>query len=439
MFKEPVLISGTIYYSPLHNMFTQNPPDEDESKRLEKPVEIRGKQKKIFEFLLSKPWEQISSEELQNAFPECSDPYNKALEILMREKMEKKLHLYEVIKKEHGHVTLYLIESPFADDDAAQNQNVPLLLRDHYSVDHETILTDCMPAAEGGTGSRQSILRKWIDECAALKNFDEKSLMLLERIGFLPVFGKKEDKKYFLSEAKKLIFRYSTEDIRQYGSSTEMLQLARDILYCVIEYIEAQLDILLPEENGVPQPQVFVQMLKRFRAVQIPKDTPVNPLLLTVFYQYYGLVCYRNHLGTPSQEFLKEAVRLTELALENARRTDRHLQVWTAFLTYNLGRYYSALQMHDKAIQNIYISVVRRQTLAESPFFSEELKRKLCFEYLLARIVQTDIERAAGKLSDAEAQAELAAIQADAEKNYSAGDSGDSQLYIRRLLQDRMQ
>ena len=130
---------------------------------------------------------------------------------------------------------------------------------------------------------------------------------------------------------------------------------------------------------------------------------------------------------------------MTERSLEKARKVDMHLQIWAAFLTYNLARCASELGDHDKAVLNIQTAVILRQGLAECPFFSRDLQHDLYFEYLLARIVQTDIEQKAELLSAEDAQAEYAEIRADMETGYGGSDSGDSQPYIQRLLAARME
>lgn len=439
MFKKLIRIQDDIFYSPTHNTFFRVEPSEQVNFG-DFLLEISGHEEKIFEFLISNYNNYVTKEALESEFPECSDPYDKTLDRLRRDKIEGKLKVYGLIKKAHGRVILYLSESPFRAEETIRSKDVSLLCRPDYYVDYDRIFADCarINAACREDAVPQSILRAWIDECAALTRYDERCLMLLERIGFLPAFGKKEDKKWFLAHAKELIYRFGEADVNAYGG-TELLIFARSVLLAVIEYIEAQLRILLPEQDEKSLPRDFVHMLTHFRMIRMPEQTEINPLLLVAYYDYFGLTLYRNYLFRHDPAQLSEAADMTERSLEKARKVDMHLQIWAAFLTYNLARCASELGDHDKAVLNIQTAVILRQGLAECPFFSRDLQHDLYFEYLLARIVQTDIERKTELLSAEEAQAEYAEIRADMETGYGGSDSGDSQPYIRRLLSARME
>ena len=432
MLKKLIRIQGNIFYSPSHNTFFRLEPTEqvDFSDFL---LEISGHEEKIFEFLICNYNNYVTKEELEYEFPECSDPYDKTLDRLRREKIEGKLKVYGLIKKTNGRAILYLSESPFTAEDTEKAAEVPLLSRENYYVDYDRILSDCAPDT---AGAPQSILHQWIDECAVLPRFDARCMMLLERIGFLPAFGKKADKKWFLSEAKKLIYRFDESEIRDYGD-TELLLFARNVLLCVIEYIEAQLQIIIPDTGNADLEKQFAKMLRRFLTVSVPENQAINPLLLVVYYDYLGLAYYRNYLFGRSQEHLAAAADVTEKALQNARKVDMHLQIWAAFLTYNLGRLHCELGEFEKSRRNIETAVILRQGIADSPFFSEELKHDLYFEYLLARIRQTEILQRAGVLTPEQAQAEYRFIREDADDGYNQNDSGDTQPYILRLLDER--
>jgi len=64
------------------------------------------------------------------------------------------------------------------------------------------------------------------------------------------------------------------------------------------------------------------------------------------------------------------------------------------------------------------------------------LKHDLYFEYLLARIRQTQIMRRAGIFSPEQARAEYSIIREEADDGYNQNDSGDTQPYILRLLNE---
>ena len=435
MFKKLIHIQKDIFYSPTHNTFFRLEPPSEQVDFGDYLLEISGHEEKIFEFLICNYNSYVSKETLEQEFPECADPYDKTLDRLRRDKIEGRLKLYGLIKKTQGRAILYLSESPFTAEERERKQDIPLLCRADYYVDYDAILSDCAP--ESGADTPQSILRKWIRDCGALPRYDEKCLMLLERIGFLPAFGKKADKLWFLEQAKALIYRFDAAEVAEYGG-TELLLFARSAVLCVIEYIESQMKIILSGSVNADLEQQFTHLLQHFRTVRIPERGSINPLLLTAFYDYFGLTLYRCYLCTRDPALLNEAVQRTEAALENARKVDLHLQIWAAFLTYNLARLNALRGDFGSAVRNIQTAVILRQCLAESPFFTAELKQDLYFEYLLASIIRTDIERQAGQLTDDGAQAEYLRIRSDAAQCGGDSDRGDSQPYIRRLIAERL-
>ena len=381
----------------------------------------------------------VTKRALEDEFPECSDPYDKTLDRLRRDKLEGVLKLYGLIQKKQGIVTMYLKESPFLREKPGAEPQPLLLCRDIYYADYEKILNDCAPKTDNGKDRPSgSILQQWIDECAVIKRYDERCIMLLERLGFLPAFGKKEEKRRFLAKAKELIYRFDAADAEEYGG-TELLIFARSVILGAIEYIEAQLQIILTESDNASLQRQFAHLLQRLRTIRVPEQFALNPLLCVVYYDYLGLTYYRNYLNLHTEEYLLSATQATKTALEYAQKVDMHLQIWSAFLTYNLARFLSLQGDHEPAVQNIQTAVILRQELADSPFFTKELTHDLCFEYYLARIRQTEIEQRAGLLTAEAAQSEYRQIQAETEDAYGGIDGGDSQAYLNLLLRERMQ
>ena len=434
MFKEYIRIKNNIFYSPSHNIFV--PPeflDQFDSEKI--LLEISGNEEKIFEFLISNYNNFVSRETLEEEFPECTEPYNKILDRLRRDKIEGILKLYGLITKKSGKVILYLSESPFSPEEKAAASKSQLLYRKDYYVDYDRLLADFSP---NDKDAPQSILYKWIEDCSKQTSYDKRCLMILECIGFLPAFGQKSDKKWFLNKVKELIYSFKEQDITEY-SGTEPLLFTRSVITAICEYIQAQLEIIIPDDNNKDLQSVFEKILQTFSTIDIPDDTTYNPLLLVAYYHYFGLANYRNYLYTHNNDFLISARRKMESAIQNAQKVDMHLQIWKAFLTYDLGRVYSELNEYEKAIKNIQIAVDLRYGLAYSPFFSDSIKHELYFEYLLAKIVQVDIKKKCNELSDDKALNKYAKIKEETKQIYGDLNSDSSQSYLYRLLSNRMQ
>ena len=433
MLKKLVHLKNNIYYSPLHNSFfeLESTDDVDYSDFL---FEIKGDEEKIFEYLMYNPNQYVSKRTLEKEFKECSDPYDGSLDRLCRRIKTNKVELKGLIKKTQGKVIISLMNSPFSVNEPTTDTEIPLLYQTEYYVDYDEILSDFAGCASDKT---HSLLHKWIDDCEKLSSYDERCLMLLKCIGFLPAFSQKADKLWFIEKATKLCYRFDKTDINNYGG-TDMLIFARSVISAALEYIKAQLDIIIPQNSNKDLSEVFSKLLGTFLSIPIPGKIPTNPLLLVAYYHYTGLVYYRNYLYTHLDDQLKEAKRAMDKALLYAAKVDMHLQIWRSFLTYNLGRVYSELDEPNEAIQNIQIAVNLRLSLFNSPFFSEAVKHDLCFEYLLARIVETDIRRKFEKLREDEAIDEYLEIKHEAEKEYGSENSDSSYSYIFRLLNDRL-
>ena len=433
MLKKLVHLQNNVFYSPSHNTFfkLESIEDLDYSNLW---FEIKGDEEKLFEYLMCNCNNLISRQTIEDEFPECLDPYNKTLDRLCNKKINNTKELKGLIEKIQGKAIMHLKESPFSVEKSSITSEIPPLYHVEDYVDYDNILSDFSLCTDNKT---QSILHKWINDCEKIQQYDERCLMILKCIGFLPAFSQKADKIWFLEKANELTYSFSKSDIHNYGR-TDILILARSVIAAAIEYIKAQLEIIIPEDNNGDLQKVFSKMLDRFLSVSIPEKIPINPLLLVAYYHYLGLVFYRNYLYTHLHDQLIEAKRAMEKALQYTSKVDMHLQIWKAFLTYNLGRVYSELEEHKEAIKNIQIAVSIRQSLLNSPFFSKTIKHDLCFEYLLACIVETDIKKKAEKISPDEAQAEYLDIKTEAENEFDPQDIGSSSAYIYRLLKARI-
>ena len=434
MFKKIIHLKDDFYYSPSHNTFfkSDSPDKVDFGNRELTKLTISGQEEVIFEYLLSRYNNGITvkKEELEKEFSEITRPYDKALDSLCNKQFKKTLGLHKFMWKDSGKVIICLAESPFTIAENLVRHILPLLKRPSYVFNYGRILSDY---ASDNADEPRSILLKWIDECKKTSSYDQKCVMIMERIGFLPAFGKKFEKKEFLKKAKELIYSFTESDVQEYGE-TDTLLLARNIIYAAIEYIEAQNDIITPGSNNANLQKTFEEMLHSFLAINISDIMWGNPLLLVVYYHYLGLVYYRNYLYNGNEDFLTFAKDAIEKALPKAKKADPGPQIWEAFLTYDLARICSELHEDKKAIENIQISVELREKLVNSEFFSDSIKSQLYFEYLLAKILETDINKKAKFISENDAQTEYSKIKNKAETITNF----DTKLYIRHLLEDRM-
>lgn len=432
MFKKLIHLKDDFYYSPSHNAFFKT--DSPNQVNYEHPdLAISGREEIVFEYLLSRYNNGITvtREELESEFPEIKRAYDKILDRLKREKIEGKLGLHNLIIKERGMVKIGLAESPFTISENISQQILPLLKRPGYKFDYGRIFSDY---ASDNTDNPRSILLKWIEECEKASSYDQKCIIILENFGFLPAFGQKSDKNKYLNNVKSLIDSFKESD-RQAHGGTELLFLARNVIFAVIEYIEAQNEIIDSKSDTDDLRNKFDKMLQSFLSINISDILWINPLLLAVYYHYLGLVYYRNYLYNGNKNHLIFALEAIEKAIQNAQKVDQQPEVWKAFLNYDLARIYFELDDNEKAIEKIQIALEKRENLFNYSLFSDSVKQQLYFEYLLAKIIETDIKKKAQSISENDAQAEYTKIKSKAETITNF----ETRLYIRHLLENRME
>lgn len=435
MLKRIVHIKDDIFYSPSHNTFfrvdkiTSDIPHDI-------LLEITGKEEKLFEYLLENPNQQVTKEAIELEFPEIADPYNKTLDRFRRDKIEGVLHLYGVLVKLNGTVILYLQESPFEGTNSNGASKDTLLLRcKSYYVDYDEILSEFSETK--ASNSEISILLEWLRKNKSLRYYDEKCMFLLARLGFLPSFGSEKEKKHFIDEARKIIYRFDDTDIQRYDG-TELLITVRNLVLCVTDYLTIQINKGLLSTEPENYQSHLLKLLRQFQTVIFPEGTTINPLILLVYHDYLGLVYYSCYKLNHNHDQLLLAAKELETAMQLTKKVDMHLQIWASFISFNLARVYEELDESDKTFRNYDITVSLRQCLAESPFFSETMKHDLYFEYLLAKIHYIDAGLRHGHFSDSDAQKEYRLTREELNTHYYEDNRGGNQSVIAQMLQDRI-
>lgn len=113
--KSIIRLSDQIYYIPSRFSFTNIEQTPIIDHTTQKPMKLSIAEAEIFRFLLCHFQNGVSKSELEAAFPDLSNPYDRTVDRLRREKLESKLGLYGLITKHNGTVQIHLPESPFSE------------------------------------------------------------------------------------------------------------------------------------------------------------------------------------------------------------------------------------------------------------------------------------------------------------------------------------
>ncbi len=144
-----------------------------------------------------------------------------------------------------------------------------LLRRKDYYIDYENLFAvPVHGAAYEGPGFLRDILRHWTEECRSFSYFDERCIYLLERLGFLPIFGNIPEADQFLLDAAALSENYNREDI-QYHHGTDLLDFCRSLILCVVEYTACK--------SRSQSASAYEKLLADFEP--FPAEEIINPLL----------------------------------------------------------------------------------------------------------------------------------------------------------------
>lgn len=323
----------------------------------------------------------------------------------------------------------------------ANNNIVPqynkLLERDEHYVDYEELFSSCSHLDSKDEGYLESVLKFWADECASFPHFEERCLYFLERIGFVCMFGRNEWVNAFLERIKGLTSHYSQRDIAYCGKSR--LSFLQNLTTVVREYVQSKI-------NATATEMLDYESLLRMLLLEPAEACGVkNPLALTVYYDYLGLIYLHLFEENGNEEHLKEATRCFERVVEDyAERTDLGLRIWSGFVGYNLARCYLR-QYHlegnvadAKNAQRFFsfASIIRKSWLKQTAF-NPVIRSALSYEYFICKIDEINAAKILGPKSDEEIAREYALLERELESFLLKSEQLERLVFIQDLLAER--
>jgi len=275
--------------------------------------------------------------------------------------------------------------TPETDETVSTRKKIPqyknLFFRDTYYVQYENIFQNrhSMQATEGIEFFRE-ILDYWLIDCESLNFYDEKCMFLIERIGFLPIFGHIPEVDNFLKKAAILVESYNEEDIQYYNHNVGVLNYVKNLLSCVIEYTRIK-----TYDDRVIKAK-YERLLRRFLTTKCSDERTINPLILVLYYDYLGLTYLKIHKADPNDELLDKALDSFQKAMEYVDKVDMSLRVWSGFLTFNIARVYSKMKDAEKMVEFFETSIAIREGWLRSSKYNITTRNALSYEYFLVRV-----------------------------------------------------
>lgn len=308
-----------------------------------------------------------------------------------------------------------------------------LLTREEYWVDYENIFAGRpMTLASEGKNFFHDTLSYWIAECRSLPHYDEKCIYLLERIGFLPIFGKAPATVAFMEQAEELIECYHPSDIKYYGDS-ELLDFVKNLVQCVIDYTLIKTESKDDAELG----RKYKRLLQDMLSESVPENDAVNPLLLVCYYDYLGLTHLRVYRSEKNPADLQKAQDAFLTAQKHVSSVDMSLQIWSGFLAYNLARVY-AEGGDSETSERYYKKAIRiRSRWLKTSNYNVTVRNALSYEYFIAKINYIDMCKSFGLMTAEEIQTEYSYIEKELDAYSDIDDKLDQLIYIRQLLKDK--
>lgn len=316
-----------------------------------------------------------------------------------------------------------------------------LLEREDYFVNYEELFAACSHLdSREGTTYLKGILSYWMDECRSFRHYEERCLYFLERIAFLPMFGRHGWVDEWLLEMESLLRSYQQADVAYCGK--KRLNFVKNLAFICSHYMRMKL------EDGQKAAAVqHMDLLERLTMEPAEESGVTNPLALTVYYDYLGLLHMTLFdLGKGSQH-LDEAIECFEMIMDTyVERTDLSLGIWSGFVGYNLARCYvkkhklTADPGDAKKAQRLMLkaSLVRKGWLAGTGFHAS-IRSALSYEYFICKIEQIGTLKLLDSRSDGDIRDEYKRLEGELETYMVRDEQLERLCFVQNLLETRQQ
>ena len=333
-----------------------------------------------------------------------------------------------------------LLQLSSVSNDGSIPQYDRLLNRKDYFVNYQDLFASCSHLeAQNGSAYLKCVLDYWLTECNSFCHYEERCLYFMERIAFLPMFGRHSWVESWLEQIEQLLQQYKQSDIAYCGRAN--LSFIRNLAFTCIGIMRVKLLDSEPPQRI----QAFRELLDRL-TIETPEFCDIqNPLALVVYYDYLGLLHMYLHDLNDGSHHLEAAVECFERILDTyIDHTDMSLGIWAGFVTYNLARCYVKRYRLTEDIADrkqahrlfLRASLIRKGWLSDTGFHSS-IRSALSYEYFICKIEQISAQKLLGETLSENIRQEFKRLEGELESYLTKDEQYERLCFVQSLLIQR--
>lgn len=326
-----------------------------------------------------------------------------------------------------------------SDEDHTIPKYDKLLERTEHYVNYRELFSAASMLESREDAYLQSVLQHWLKECASFPYFEERCLYFLERIGFVSMFGRHDWVFRFLDGIKDLTDRYRQTDVAYCGK--KQIAFLHNVTRVVREFAQ------IKTHEGRSPVEEYEELVDMLESEPAEGSGVTNPLALTVYYDYLGLLNLLLYEIKQEPALLQEATRCFKLVIdEYAADTDLGLKIWAGFVRYNLARcyllQYKLWQKPEDAqlAQKHFVGACRiRKDWLSQTHFHQVIRSALSYEYFICKIDEINARAMLQGKSAEETRQEYLLLERELETYMLKSEQLERLVFIQSLLEKRRQ
>ncbi len=336
-----------------------------------------------------------------------------------------------------GDVLEKILQLSSKDNNGDIPQYDNLLKRTEHYVNYGELFSSCSNLESKEDTYLKSVLNYWLEECASFNHLEERCLYFLERIGFISMFGRHDWVYDFLENIKELTTNYRQQDVAYCGKKS--ISFIHNLSSVVREYVQSKIK---NEYTDSTEYEALLNMLMLHCAEECDIK---NPLALTVYYDYLGLLHLHLYEMKKDEEHLKEATSCFKKVLEEyADYTDLGLKIWSGFISYNLARCYmlqysiwSNTEDAKNAQRYFSVASIIRKAWLKQGGFNQVIRSALSYEYFICKIEEINSHSLLNHKSSEEITQEYRLLERELESYLLKSEQLERLVFVQNLLTER--
>lgn len=324
-----------------------------------------------------------------------------------------------------------------SDTDRTIPQYDKLLERTEHCVNYNELFSACSLLESREDTYLKSVLQHWQQECASFPYFEERCLYFLERIGFVNMFGRHDWVMDFLEVIKEQTDSYRQADVAYCGRKP--IAFLHNVTRVVREFAQ------IKTHEGRSPVEEYEELMDMLLMEPAEDSGVTNPLALTVYYDYLGLLNLLLYEIKGDTDLLLEATRCFKLVIDHyADNTDLGLKIWPGFVKYNLARcyllQYNLWQKPEDAqrAQKHFTDACRiRKNWLKQSHFHQVIRSALSYEYFVCKMDEINARGVLQQKPREEMHQEYLLLERELETYMLKSEQLERLVFVQNLLEQR--